>query len=151
MTTYTIYHPDYLGRVIGEITDKGKLLNGSNALDYLIGQVQRGVAKEKTKNIRCVPDIPNVKEKDVVLLSKLVSKPKNRGSNQGLTTISETNRYKGKINWQEKKPSIQKWIKNGLTVSAIAKKLGINQSTLSKANKKHNLYLAKLQIGQILH
>jgi DNA invertase Pin-like site-specific DNA recombinase len=83
------------------------------------------------------------KKKDCVKLGNLFAPRKNRGSDKGLVTITEKNRYKGKVDWEKKRPLIGQLLRQGKSVSEVAKRFGVSPSTLSKANKRHNLYEPK--------
>ena len=147
MITYTVYNPKYLGYVLGKIDQTGKVIviEGTNALQYLIDQIKRGIVTDKAKEIRCVPDIPKVKEKHVKTLHQLLeksvtTKPKRSGNRKNLKVITEKYRYKGKIDWEARRAEIERWGKEGLSLSVVASNLGISKSTLSMANKRYKLY-----------
>ncbi len=149
MITYTVYNPNYLGFVLCKIDQTGKVIEGSNSLQYLIDQIIRGIATDKAKvlanNIRCVPDIPKVKEKNVktlkqILEESVIIKPKRSGNRKNLKAITEKDRYKGKVDYEARRADIKRWDKQDLSLSVIASNLGISKSTLSMANKRFNLY-----------
>ena len=56
--------------------------------------------------------------------------------------IKSGNRYMSKVDWDSKKvrDKIKREIANDRTLSYIARCLKVSRSTLSKANKKYNLY-----------
>ena len=114
----------------------------------IIRNMKRGVYSEKDFNLRCVPDTRNrhgsltAKKKDCVRLGDLFAPKKNRGSNKGLRTIKDKDRFKGR-DWEGDRPEIKKLIEDKFSVSEIARRLGVTPSALSKANKRHNLYAPK--------
>ncbi len=114
----------------------------------IIRNMKRGVYSEKDFNLRCVPNTRNrygsltAKKKDCVKLGDLFVPKKNRGSNKGLRTIKDKDRFKGR-NWKADRPEIKKLIEDNFSVSEIARRLGVTPSALSKANKRHNLYPPK--------
>jgi hypothetical protein len=140
--TYTVYNPEYLGFEMATIDEKGNVLFGIKAMDTMIDQVRRGIATEKVNNIRCVPTIDHPKERDVRTLKDLLSgvKPRGKPMPKNLTPITEESRFKGKVNWEEKRPFITVQLRKGFSIRQIARKLGISPSTLSMANRKHGLY-----------
>ena len=159
MTTYTVFNPDRFGFVLCKINQTGKIIGGGNdvgltptsinAFKYMIDQIKRGIATDKAKDfakrIRCVPDIPNVKERHVKTLKQIldesvITKSKRRGNRKNLKAITEKDRYKGKTDWEAMRADIEKWDKHGLLLSVIASKVGVPQSTLSMANKRYKLY-----------
>jgi hypothetical protein len=108
----------------------------------------RHLASERARNIRCVPNISNPRRKDEITLEQLATKikPKNRGSNEGLRSITAENRFKGKVDWEAARPQIEQWLNAGFSIGQIAKKLGVSQSALSKANKRFGLYESRPEI-----
>ena len=117
-------------------------------IQEIILDMKRGIYSEEDFNLRCVPDTRNrygsltAKKKDCVKLGDLFAPKKNRGSNKGLRTIKGKDRFKGR-NWESDRPAIERGIKVGMSVSEIARRLGVTPSALSKANKRHNLYPPK--------
>ena len=83
------------------------------------------------------------KRKDCVKLGHLFAPKKNRGSDEGLIAIAEKDRYKGKVDWEQKRHLIGQLLQQGKSVSQVARYLGVSPSALSKANKRHNLYAPK--------
>ena len=147
MITYTVYNPNRLGFVLSKIDQTGKVIDGSNAFCYLINHIKSGTDIDgyPVKEIRCVPDIPKVKERHVKTLKQLlgkseITKPKRSGNRKNLKAITEKDRYKGKVDYEAKRADIERWNKEGLLLGVIASKLGITKSTLSMANKRFNLY-----------
>ena len=159
MTTYTVFNPDRFGFVLCKIDQTGKIIGGGNDVDwtptsinafqYMIDQIKRGIATDKAKDfakrIRCVPDIPNVKEKHVktlkqILVESVITKPKRRGNRKNLKSITEKDRYKGKVDYEARRTDIERWDKEGLLLGVIASNLGISKSALSMANKQYKLY-----------
>jgi hypothetical protein len=164
MTTYTVFNPDRLGSVLCKINQTGKIIGGGNdvgvkptsfnsisinAFQYMIDQIKRGIATDEAndfaKRIRCVPDIPNVKERHVKTLQQLFDKsvitnPKRRGNRKNLKAITGKDRYKGKVDYEARRADIARWDKQGLLLGVIASNLGISKSALSMANKRYKLY-----------
>jgi len=144
-TTYTLHNPNNLGLVLGKIDQTGKVIKGSSSLQYMVDQAIRGIATDKAKKIHCVPDIPKVKEKhvkilDQILLKQVATKSKKSGNRRNLKTITEKDRYKGKVDYEARRADIEKWVKEGLSLGVIASRLGITKSALSMANKRYKLY-----------
>ena len=114
----------------------------------IIRNMKRGIYSEKDFELRCVPDTRNrhgsltAKKKDCVRLGDLFAPKKNRGSNKGLRSIKDKDRFKGR-NWEGDRLEIARLIKRDFSISRVAKRLGVTSSALSKANKRHNLYLPK--------
>ncbi len=147
MTKYVVFHPNRRGWDIGVVSSCGQ--TDSLLLEEIVSKIKTGTAGYVLERLLSVPDWRDkygnltAKKKDATTLGALFSKPKNRGSNIGLTTISSENRYKGKVDWEDKRTAIGRWMENGASVTKIAKKLGVSTSALSKANKRHNLYSPK--------
>ncbi len=116
----------------------------------IIRNMKRGIYSEKDFNLRCVPNTRNrygsltAKKKDCVKLGDLFAPKKDRGSNKGLRTIKDKDRFKGR-NWESDRPDIEWLIEGGFSVSQIARRLGVTPSALSKANKRYKLYRRKKQ------
>ena len=116
----------------------------------IIRNMKRGIYSEKDFELRCVPDTRNrhgsltAKKKDCVRLGDLFAPKKNRGSNKGLRTIKDKDRFKGR-NWESDRPEIKKMIEGDVSVSEIARRLGVTTSALSKANKRYKFYTRKKQ------
>lgn len=159
MTTYTVFNPDRFGFVLCKIDQTGKIIEGGNdigvkptsinSFQYMIDQIKRGIATDKAKDfakrIRCVPDIPNVKERHVKTLQQLfdksvITKPKRRGNRKNLKAITGKDRYKGKVDYEARRADIERWDKKDLSLGVIASNLGISKSALSMANKRYKLY-----------
>ena len=145
MISYTLYNPNYLGFAFGKIDQSRKIIEGSSSLQYMVDQVARWIATDKAKEIRCVPDIPKVKEKHVKTLKQLleesvITKPKRSGNRKNLKAITEKDRYKGKVDYEARRADIESWDKKDLSLGVIASNLGISKSALSMANKRYNLY-----------
>ncbi len=145
MTKYLVFHPDQPGIVWAEVSRDGQTQNV--IVHNIIQAMKRGKYTKKGYDIRCVPNVRdslhNLSSKGATTLGALFSKPKNRGNKCGLTTIAPENRYKGKVDWEGKRSVIGQWMKNGTSVSEVARRFGVSPSTLSKANKRHNLYPPK--------
>ncbi len=155
---YLIFHPSYPGWIWAEVNEDGETDN--EILQGIISKMREGIYSEKGFNLRCVPNIQKkigklakkgeppkrqvlalvTKAKDCTTLGKLFAPKKMRGSQIGLKTISEENRYKGKVNWESKREQIGVWLSDGLSIRGAAKKLGVSPSTLSEANKRFGLY-----------
>ncbi len=147
---YLIFHPSYPGWIWAEVTEGGETDN--EILQGIISKMREGIYSEKAFNLRCVPKIQKkigkkkkflalvAKKSDCTTLGKLFAPKKAKGSQIGLRTISEKNRYKGKIDWELKRQEITGWLDEGLSLWKIAKKLEVSPSTLSKANIRYGLY-----------
>ena len=137
------------GVMLGKVSDTGRIITGNDQFALVIDQVKRGIGNARAKSLQCFPDIPKVKKNDVLTLQQLIGKPERRGPGkpENLKPIQEADRYKGKIDWEEKRGFIQEQIHAGTSLMAIAKKLGVSPSALSKANKKYSLYPVRERVG----
>jgi len=142
---YQIYHPDYPGFKWAKVSKDGKTDNV--VLGNIIASMRRGVYTSKAYNLRLVLDIDNPKRKDCTTLGKLFACKKASGSQIGLRKISEKNRFKGR-DWEAERERITEWVDSGLSVSEMARRLRVSQSTLSKANKRYALYESKQFIAR---
>jgi len=146
MSKYLIFRPGYPGFVWARVTKNGYTDNV--ILHNIIHAMKRGKYTEKGYALRCVPDVRNrcgsliAKENDCIKLGELFAPKKNRGSNIGLRKIDEKNRCKGQ-DWETARLEIERMEATGFSVSKMARRLGVSPSTLSKANKRHNLYAPK--------
>ena len=144
--TYTVFNPDpdYPGFINGVIDDKGKVLEGSDKLALVIDQIQRGIGNKKALAVRCAPNIPRVKKKDMTTLGKLFAPQNFRGklNKQNLKPIPEKDRYKGR-DWEKDRRPIKIMDDKGFSVTQMAKELGVTKQALSAANKRYSLYQAK--------
>ena len=137
---YQIYHPGYPGLKWATVTQDGKTDN--TVLANIISSMRRGVYTRNAYDLRLVPNVKNPKRKDCTTLGKLFACKKASGSHIGLRTISQRNRFKGR-DWEAERDQISEWSDAGLSVSKMAKRLRVSQSTLSKANKRYRLYEPK--------
>ncbi len=142
----------YPGHIWAELTEDGE--TDHDVFSHIISKMRDGIYTEKAFKLRCVPDWRNkygnltAKKKDCVTLGELFAPKKRRGTNQsGLRTISEKDRYQGKVDWEAKRQQISDWIDEGLSLGQIAKRLGVSPSTLSEANKRHGLYTPKPKVA----
>lgn len=146
MRKYLIFDPSQPGVVMAEFLANGD--TESVVLHNVIFFMKRGQFTKKGYAIQCVPDIRNrygsliAKKKDCVKLGGLFGPKKNRGSNSGLSTIREVDRFKGR-DWESDRPKLERMEKAGSSQAQMARQLGVSPSTLSKANKRHNLYPPK--------
>ncbi len=146
MKKYLVFRPGYPGFIWAKVSADGKTRNV--IVHNIIQAMKRGKYTEKGYALRCVPDVRNrcgsliAKENDCIKLGELFAPKKNRGSNIGLRKIDEKNRCKGR-NWEITRPEIERMEATGFSVSKMARRLGVSPSTLSKANKRHNLYAPK--------
>ena len=142
MIGYSIFHPHQPGIVWAEVTKEGDTENV--ILHNIIHAMRRGKYTDKGYALLCVPNTRNrfgsliAKKKDCIRLGELFVPRKNRGSNIGLAKIREQNRFKGR-DWNRDRSNITKQIASGVSISKIAKSLGVSPSALSKANKRHGL------------
>jgi len=147
MKNYLVFRPSYPGFVWATITSEGKTNNV--IVHNIIQSMKRGRYTRKGYDLLLVPDTRNrygeliAKKKDCVKLGSLFTPRKNRGSEKGLITIAEKYRYKGKLDWGKERPLIGQLLRQGKSVSEVAKRFGVSPSALSKANKRHNLYPPK--------
>ena len=147
MKKYLVFSPKFPGFVWAEVSIDGKTDNP--IVHNVIQSMKRGKYTKKGYELLLVPDTRDrygaltAKKKDCIKLGSLFAPRKNRGSDKGLITISEKNRYKGKVDWEKKRPLIEQLLRQGKSVSEVAKRFGVSPSTLSKANKRHDLYPPK--------
>ena len=147
MKNYLVFRPGYPGFVWAEVSLDGKTDNV--IVHNIIQSIKRGKYTRKGYDLLLVPDTRDsygaltAKKKDCVKLGSLFAPRKNRGSDKGLTTIAEKNRYRGKVDWDKKRLLIGQLLRQGKSVSEVAKRFGVSPSTLSKANKRHDLYEPK--------
>ncbi len=151
--TFFIFHPDYPGLISARVSRDGETEN--IGLKNIIEAMRRGIYTEKAFDLRCVPDwgydegnILKAKADDCTTLGKLFAPKKARGSQVGLRTISEKDRYKGKVDWNSKRHQIAAWIGAGISLGKISKRLKVSPSTLSKANVRFGLYTPKERVAQ---
>ncbi len=137
---YQIYYLDHPGIKWATVSKDGKTDNV--VLANIISSMRRGVYTQKAYNLRLILDIDNPKRRDCTILGKLFACKKSSGSQIGLRKISEKNRFKGR-DWEAERVRITEWAESGLSVSEMARRLRVSQSTLSKANKKYGLYESK--------
>ena len=124
------------GVMLGKVSDTGRIITGDDQFALIIDQVKRGVANARAKNLHCFPDIPRVKKKDVVTLQQLVGKPERRGPGkpENLKPIQECDRYKGKINWEEKREDIKDCRITKAVVKGQRAALGVGDKSLKIAS-----------------
>ncbi len=137
---YQIYYLDHPGIKWATVSKDGKTDNV--VLANIISSMRRGVYTQKAYNLRLILDIDNPKRRDCTILGKLFACKKSSGSQIGLRKISKKNRFKGR-DWEAERVRITEWAESGLSVSEMARRLRVSQSTLSKANKKYGLYESK--------
>lgn len=147
---YLIFHPSYPGWIWAEVTEDGDTDN--EILVHIISKMREGIYTKKGFDLRCVPNIRNkepprpkggwlvAKKRDCTTLGKLFAPKKFKGSQIGLRTISEKDRFKGKVDWESERQQITNWLSDGWSLWKIAKQLNISPSTLSEANKRYGLY-----------
>ena len=138
---YLIFHPSYPGWIWAEVNKDGETDNV--ILAHVISKMREGIYTKKGFNLRCVPNIRKkigkkkkflalvAKKEDCTTLGKLFAPKKTKGSQIGLRTISEKDRYKGKIDWALKRQEITGWLDEGLSLWKIAKKLEVSPSDLA--------------------
>lgn len=147
MKKYLIFRRNYPGFVWAEVSSDGETNNA--IVHKIIQAMRRGRYTKQGYDLQCVPDTRNrygaltARKKDCVSLGHLFAPRKNRGSDKGLVTIAEKDRYKGKVDWEQKRHRIGQLIRQGKSVSEVAKHFGVSPSALSHANKRHNLYTPK--------
>ena len=147
MRNYLVFRPGYPGFIWATVSSDGKTDNV--IVHNIIQSMKRGRYTKKGYDLLLVPDTRDrygnltAKKKDCVKLGSLFASRKNRGSDKGLISIAEKNRYKGKVDWGKERLLIGQLLRQGKSVSEVAKRFGVSPSTLSKANKRHNLYTPK--------
>ena len=147
MTSYLMFQPNRPGLVWARVSPDGKTDNV--IVHNIILAMKRGRYTKQGYDLQCVPDTRNryglltARKKDCVKLGHLFAPRKNRGSDKGLITIAVENRFKGKVDWEKKRYLIGQLLRQGISISEVAKRFGVSPSTLSKANKRHNLYEPK--------
>jgi len=148
MTKYLIFHPGQPGIVWAEFSKNGDTENV--ILHNIIHAMKRGKFTEKGYALRCVPNIRNrfgslvAKKADCVNLGELFVPKRNRGSNSGLSKITKENRFNGR-DWESDRTTIESEVKDSVSISQIARRLGVTPSALSKANKRYKFYARKQQ------
>ena len=148
MTTYLIFHPSQPGIVWAELSKDGDTEHV--ILHNIIHAMKRGKFTKKGYALQCVPNIRNrygsliARKKDCIKLGELFAHKKNRGSNTGLAKITEENRFNGR-DWESDRTTIESEVESGVSISQIARKLGVSPSALSKANKRYKFYARKKQ------
>ena len=125
---YLIFHPSYPGWIWAEVTEDGE--TGNEMLAQIISKMREGIYSKKGFNLRCVPNIQRkigkpskrgeppkpkwlslvAKKSDCTTLGELFAPKKAKGSQIGLRTISEKDRYKGKVDWELNRQQIVDWI-----------------------------------------
>ncbi len=166
--SFLIFHPSHLGLVWGCVERDGTAWfapdpwfpSGENiVLANIIKSMRRGAYTKKGYSLRCVPNIMDkrpprpkrgwliAKRMNCTTLGKLFAGRKCRGSQTGLRTISEKDRYKGKVDWEAERGQITGWISDGISLGQISKRLSVSPSTLSEANKRYGLYTPKTPVA----
>lgn len=174
--TQLIFHPAYPGHIWAEIKTDGSAIfpSVSEVPPYenivfanIASAMKRGLYTTAAYNVRCVANIrkkigkeskPGKRQKPKILslvakrsdrstLGELFAAKRGRGSQVGLRTISEEDRYKGKVDWKAERPRITEWLNAGVSLSGIAKRLNVSPGALSKANKTHGLYERRNRVG----
>ena len=162
---YLIFHPSYPGWICAEVTEDRETDNG--ILANIINKMREGIYTKKGFNLRCVPNIQKkigrpakrgeppkpkwlslvAKKSDCTTLGELFAPKKAKGNQIGLRTISEKDRYKGKVDWELNRQQIVDWIDEGLSLGEISRKLNVSPSALSKANIRYGLYTPKSRVA----
>ena len=167
--TQLIFHPSHLGLVWAELDQNGSRFPpdpwfpiGENVvLTNIIASMKRGVYTMAGYNLRCAPIIQKkigrpskpkwlslvAKKSDCTTLGKLFAANKGRGNHTGLRTISDKDRYKGKVDWESNRQQITGWISEGISLGQISKRLNVSPSTLSEANKRFDLYTPRTPVA----
>ncbi len=156
---YLIFHPSYPGWIWAEVNKDGETDNKN--LAHIISKMRNGIYTKKAFNLLCVPNIQKkigkpskrkvlslvAKKSDCTTLGELFAPKKTRGNPVRLKTISEENRYKGKIDWESNRQQITNWIDAGLSLGQVARNLNISPSALSKANTRYGVYTPKERVA----
>lgn len=141
---YIVFQPNLPGEIMLRISGDGKILYCRcpaklHAYENMLRQIKRGVANDKANNLVAVSTTGKLK--DCLTLKQLQGKQKRTGSVRNLSTISPQHRYKGR-DWAN--PLLVEQVKEmhdqGLSIREIAKNIGVNPSTLTRANRRHHLY-----------
>ncbi len=159
---YIVNWPKYPGWPWAFIDDDGTVVGdeysiGGEAdaiiLENIIASMKRGVYTDAGYKFKVFPYKDNGsgwfegKIKDIKTLGQLYAPKKARGNAKGLRAITEKDRYKGKIDWEEIRPQITAWLEEDLSLGKIAKRLGVSPSTLSEANKRYRLYPPRKRVA----
>lgn len=141
---YIVFQPNLPGEIMLRITGDGKILYCRcpaqiHVYENMLSQVKRGVANEKVNDLIAVSTTG--KQKDCLTLKQLLGKRRGSGNTSNLFPISPQHRYKGR-NWKDPKlvAQIREMHEEGLSIRDIAKNIGVNPSTLTRANRRHHLY-----------
>lgn len=141
---YTLFNPKLSGELLAIIDGNGKIIKVIhpeflNPLELIISQIKRGVATEQAKDWLAVP--ASGKQQDCKTLQQLLGKQNRTGNSANLTTIKSEDRYTGR-NWND--PDLRTQILDlhemGLSIRQIAESIGVNASTLTRANRRYKLY-----------
>ena len=133
----TIFDPRLPGFTLGEVNEKGKgFCDGDIVAENIVRAIEKGIGTPSALRLRT-----DVKHKGKWLtLGDIFAPKKNRGTNIA-HKIQAEHRYKGKVDWQKKKKTIQRWLTyDKKSLAEIASLLGVTKSTLSKANVKYDIY-----------
>ncbi len=115
-------------------------------LANIIASMKRGIYTEKGHKIPVFPCEDNGygwlegKRQNCTTLRRMFAPKRARGNPKGLKSITEQNRYKGKVDWEADRQNITNCLSEGLSLGDVARRLGVSPSTLSEANKRYNLY-----------
>ncbi len=141
---YTLFNPKLSGELLAIVNGNGKILKVIHPqflhpLELIISQIKRGIATEMAKDWLAVP--ASGKQQDCKTLQQLLGKQNRTGNTSNLSTIKPENRYTGR-NWND--PDLRTQILDlhemGLSIRQIAESIGVNPSTLTRANRRYKLY-----------
>ena len=127
--------------------------NDAIILANIIDSMKRGIYTDAGYKIKAFQYEDNGwgwlhgKRKNVTTLGQLFAPKKARGNVKGLKTITEANRYKGKIDWETERQRITDLLADDVSLGQIAKRLSVSPSTLSEANKRHRLYPCRKRVA----
>ena len=122
------------------MTDQG--IADPPELQSVVNGIRAGRGTDKGMSIVCIPDEGEALSRTKRTTLKKLSAPgmQREAERSGLITISEANRFKGKVDWPRVAADVRRWRDKGLSVGLIAKRLGVTISALSKANSRFGLY-----------
>ena len=145
---YIVFQPTLPGAIMLRITGSGKILycrcpGQLHAYENMLSQIKRGVANDKANNLIAVATTGKLK--DCLTLKQLLGKQTRTGNVANLSIISDQHRYKGR-DWKDPLlvEQIREMHEEGLSIREIAKNLGVNPSTLTRANRRYQLYPERL-------
>lgn len=117
------------GMPVGHISETGN--TEVPLLGIIADQILRGVAKRQARNLQCFPEGRD----DPITLAEFLSNPQPDTPDDDVSQPSST-----RLDWEAHRERIAGWVRDGLSITDIAGKLGVKKSTLAMANKRYGLY-----------